>query len=72
MRNPRIDPQKGDVLEHVSGELRAVLMRGDDSVQFSDPFRHMVSQCSADEWREWAVQTSILGLAEAPNQKISA
>ena len=72
MRNPRIDPKKGDVLEHVSGELRAVLLRRDDSVEFRDPIRNLISACSADEWRVWAAQTSILGLAEAPNHKISA
>jgi len=66
MRNPRIDPQKGDVLEHQSGERRAVIARRDDGlIQYGDPVGHMISACSADEWGIWAAQTSILGLGAA-------
>ena len=66
MRNPRIDPQKGDVLEHQSGERRAVIARRDDGlIQYEDPVGNMVSICSAAEWRTWATQTSILGLGAA-------
>ena len=64
MRNPRIDPQEGDVLEHQSGERRAVIARQleDSKVRYRDG--STVSECSAIEWREWAKQTSILGLAD--------
>jgi len=66
MRNPRIDPQKGDVLEHQSGQRRAVMARREDGfVQYGDPVCNMVSVCSTEEWRAWAVQTSILDFGES-------
>ena len=66
MRNPRIDPQKGDVLEHQNGQRRAVMARRDDGlIQYGDPVCNIVSVCSADEWQTWAMQTSILDLGAA-------
>ena len=64
MRNPRIDPRQGDVLEHQSGECRAVIARQpeDSTVRYRDG--GTVSECSAIEWQEWAKQTSIVGLAD--------
>lgn len=63
MRDPRIDPQTGDVLEHQSGERRVVLTRqADGSVQYQNRDGNFVSLCSTNEWQEWAGQTSILGL----------
>jgi hypothetical protein len=74
MRNPRKDPQKGDVLEHQNGERRTVVARQDEgSIHYGNRDFKMVSVCSLDEWHEWAMQTSILdfGQAEIPPQKIS-
>ena len=71
MRNPRIDPQKGDVLDHQEGELRAVIARRNDGVvEFGDPFRNVVSTCSVDEWRVWAARASILALLTLDNAEI--
>jgi len=61
MRNPRTNPQKGDVLEHQNGERRAVIARRDDSIEYNNR-DGMVSVCSMDEWREWVTRTSILDL----------
>ena len=63
MRNPRANPQKGDVLEHdVSGERRSVLERSaSDAVRYSDR-NGTVGTCTSAEWQEWARRTSILGL----------
>jgi len=75
MRNPRTDPQKGDVLEHQNGERRAVIARKDDgSIQYSNRDGNLASICSMDEWQTWAKQTSILGFgaAEYPRQENSA
>jgi hypothetical protein len=72
MRNPRTDPQKGDVLEHPNGERRAVIARrDDDSIHYANRDSNMVSVCSAQEWRVWATQTSILGLGESPRDRTS-
>ena len=69
MRNPRIDPQIGDVLEHQNGERRAVLSRqADDSVQYGNRDGNLVSVCSTSEWQMWATQTSILGLGATPQR----
>ena len=73
MRNPRTDPQKGDVLEHQDGERRAVIARQDDgSIRYSNRDGNMVSVCSMDDWRMWATQTSILdfGVTEIPRPKV--
>jgi hypothetical protein len=65
MRNPRTDPQKGDVLEHQNGEHRTVIARQDhDFVQYENRDRNLVSMCSTTEWQSWATQTSILGLGD--------
>jgi hypothetical protein len=70
MRNPRIDPQKGDVLEHQNGERRAVIARRDnDSVQYGNRDGDLVSACSTSEWQAWATQTSILGLGASPGSR---
>jgi hypothetical protein len=67
MRNPRIDPQMGDVLEHQNGERRAVIARrADDTVQYGNRDCNLVSLCSTNEWQVWATQTSILGLGVSP------
>ena len=60
MRNPRIDPQRGDVLEHESGEKRAVVARDpdDSTVHYRDG--STVSECSEAQWQDWARRTSIL------------
>ena len=60
MRNPRIDPRQGDVLEHQSGEKRLVVARDatDELVRYRAG--STVSECSESEWRDWSVQTSIL------------
>jgi len=61
MRNPRIDPQKGDVLEHISGERRAVKARTDQSaVRYVNRDSNAAAECSIEQWWEWAKQTSIL------------
>jgi len=64
MRNPRIEPKNGDVLEHQSGERRAVIARQPENstVRYRDG--STVSECSAIEWQERAKQTSIVGLAD--------
>ena len=65
IRNPRMDPRRGDVLEHQeNGERRAVIatLPEDSNVRYRDG--SMVCECSAFEWREWAKQTSIAGLAD--------
>jgi hypothetical protein len=68
MRNPRIDPQKGDVLEHQNGERRAVIARRDkDSVQYGNR-DNIVAACSTGEWQAWAKQTSILDLGSADSR----
>ena len=66
VRNPRISPQNGDVLEHiVSGERRTVVARTIDSeIRYIDR-NSTASVCSRDQWQEWAKQTSILGLGGA-------
>lgn len=60
MRNPRTNPIKGDVLEHCSGEKRAVVASGIEhsTVQYRDG--SLVSECSQAEWQEWARQTTIV------------
>ena len=64
MRNPRIDPQHGDILEHQSGERRAVIARRQEDSKVFYREGSMESECSAIEWQEWARQTSIMGLAD--------
>jgi hypothetical protein len=65
MRNPRNDPRTGDVLEHVvSGERRTVVAHeGSAQVSYTAERISGASICSPEQWREWAQQTSILGLA---------
>ena len=66
MRNPRSDPQKGDVLEHADGERRIVTSRAaDGAVHYADQRYNLASSCSIEEWRTWAKQTSILGFGAA-------
>jgi hypothetical protein len=61
MRNPRIDPQKGDVLEHFGGERRVVRARIDQSaVRYANRDSNMSTDCSIEQWQDWAKQTSIL------------
>jgi hypothetical protein len=68
MRNPRLDPQKGDVLEHYRGERRVVLARVDPStVKYGHRESNTTAQCTCIEWQEWAKETSILDFGSASN-----
>ena len=62
MRNPRLDPRLGDMLEHQTGEKRLVIARDaeDASVRYREG--NMVADCSEAQWQERAKNTSILGL----------
>jgi hypothetical protein len=60
MRNPRLDPQQGDVLEHYSGQRRLVLARAAEDAMVRYREGDMVADCSETQWREWAKDTSIL------------
>jgi hypothetical protein len=64
VRNPRVDPRKGDILEHLSGEKRAVVERRSEDPAVSYSVGSQVAECSTAQWQEWAKQTSILGLAD--------
>lgn len=65
MRNPRSDPQKGDVLEHADGERRMVTARVARAVRYAHLRDHLTAECSVEEWSEWAKQTSILDFGGA-------
>jgi len=60
MRNPRIDPRQGDVLEHQRGEKRAVIERHPEESTVRYREGSTVADCSDAQWQEWAKETSIL------------
>ena len=60
MRNPRLDPKKGDALEHQNGEKRFVVARLAESSTVHYRDGKTVTECSETQWKEWAKQTSIL------------
>jgi hypothetical protein len=62
MRDPRIDPRKGDVLEQTpDGERRTVVARrGDLVVQYVTNHSGLLTVCSPEQWREWAKQASVI------------
>ena len=62
MRNPRTDPRKGDVLEHLNGEKRAVVAIYRDSLTVHYRAGKAMAECSQAQWREWARETSIVDL----------
>lgn len=60
-RDPRHDPQPGDVLEKEAGR-RVVLRVANDTVFYDDPevvgFRFRT--CWLAEWREWAAEAAVI------------
>ena len=60
MRNPRLDPRQGDVLEHQSGEKRFVVARDTEDATVRYREGSTVADCSESEWRRWSEQTLIV------------
>ena len=61
MRDPRIDPQKGDVVQHADGERRVVTARkGDFLVRYLTSDSGLSAICSPEQWKHWAKKASIV------------